>query len=125
MRKRAVRRFIQRCTTWEGRWSMEQSPLHPTGESSSWSLRFIREQIRSHRISFPSQIPVFPRLHRADIQWRIVVLYFVRGWSSARIGERYGITRERVRQILRQWVSRALLHGYMDKIPAEKDFRGL
>ena len=99
--------------------------INQTGEPSSWTLRFLRDQIRLHRISFPSQIPVFPRLHRADIQWRIVVLYFVRGWSSARIGERYGITRERVRQILRQWVARALLQGYMDEIPTEKEFPGL
>ena len=99
--------------------------INQTGEPSSWTLRFIRDQIRGHRISFPSQIPVFPRLHRADIQWRIVLLYFVRGWSSARIGERYGITRERVRQILRQWVSRALLQGYMDEVLTEKEFSGL
>ena len=111
---------------------MENSPtsangttLNQSGEPSSWNLRFIRDQVRRRRISFPSQIPVFPRLHRPDIQWRIVVLYFVRGWSSARIGERYGITRERVRQILRQWVSRALLQGYMDEVPTEKEFRGL
>jgi hypothetical protein len=82
----------------------------------AWTLRFIRDAIRSHAISFPSQVPIFKHLHRADIQWRIVVLYFVRGWPSRRIAARYGITRERVVQILRQWTARAISRGYLDRI---------
>jgi sigma-70-like protein len=86
-----------------------------------WSLRFIRQSIRNQRISFPSQVPVFQHLHRPDIQWRIVSLYFVQGWSSGKIAGRYGISRERVAQLLRQWTSRAILRGYVDRIPGEKE----
>ncbi len=89
------------------------------------NLTLIRDQVRSRRISFPAQVPVFARLHRPDVQWRIVVLYFVRGWSSTRIALRYGITRERVRQILRQWTARARTNGYMDFVPSEKEFANL
>jgi hypothetical protein len=90
-------------------------------DKNSWSLRFIRQAIRDHVISFPSQVPVFRHLHRPDIQWRIVLLYFVHGWSSVKIASRYGITRERVVQLLRQWAARAILRGYLDRIPKEPE----
>lgn len=86
------------------------------------SLSEMRKMIRARRVSFPSQVPVFTRLHRPDLQWRIVLLYFVRGWPSGRIAVRYGITRERVRQILRHWISRARANGYMDLVPSENEF---
>src|ERR1700685_1472747 len=90
-------------------------------ERTTWSVRFIREAIRDHRFSFPSQVPVFTHLHRADIQWRIVLLYFIRGWPCGRIAARYGMTRERVGQLLRQWTSRALVSGYVARIPSEEE----
>jgi Sigma-70, region 4 len=99
--------------------------IERTSESPSWSLSFIRGEIRNRRMSFPAQTPVFTRLHRPDIQWRIVVLYFVRGWSSGSIAMRYGVTRERVRQILRHWFARAREHGYIDVTPAEGEFAWL
>ncbi len=80
-------------------------------------IRVLRAAIRGQRFSFPSQVPVFAHLHRIDIQWRIVVLYFVQCWSSGKIAERYGITRKRVVQILRQWTSRAIARGYVGRIP--------
>lgn len=88
--------------------------------SGSWNLRFIRKAIRSHRVSFPSQIPVFKCLHRPDIHWRIVLLYFVHGWSTTRIATRYGLTRARIMQLLRQWTSRAIVCGYVAHIPPER-----
>lgn len=90
-------------------------------ERTVWSLRFIREAIRSHRISFPSQVPVFTHLHRTDIQWRIVLLYFIQGWPCQRIAARYGMTRERVMQLLRQWTSRAMTRGFIDCAPTERE----
>jgi hypothetical protein len=66
-------------------------------------------------------VPVFKHQQRADIQWRIVLLYFVQGWPTARIARRYGMTQERVVQILRQWTSRAILRGYLESIPAEQE----
>jgi hypothetical protein len=93
-------------------------------ESGKWSLRLIRTSIRSQRLSFPSQVPVFQHLHRPDIQWRIVLLYFVRGWSSVRIAARYGMTRERVMQLLRQWIAKAIRRGYVERIPTEQECLG-
>jgi DNA-binding transcriptional regulator LsrR (DeoR family) len=72
-------------------------------------------------MSFPAQVPMLKNLQRPDIQWRIALLYFVRGWSSNTIAARYGITRERVAQLLRQWTSQAIKRGYVDRIPTEKE----
>jgi hypothetical protein len=80
-------------------------------------IRAVRSAIWGQRFSFPSQVPVFEHLQRADIQWRVAALYFVRRWSSNRIAGRYGITRKRVIQILRQWTSLAMASGYVDRIP--------
>jgi hypothetical protein len=82
------------------------------------NIRVIRSAIWNQRLSFPSQVPVFTHLHRTDIQWRIVLLYFVQGWSSGKIAERYGITRKRVGQLLRQWTARAISRGYVERIPS-------
>ena len=81
-------------------------------------IRVIRAAIWNQAVSFPSQVPVFMNLHRADIQWRIAVLYFVQRWSSGRIAKRYGVTTKRVAQILRQWTSHAIACGYLGLIPS-------
>ena len=86
---------------------------------SGWSVREVRAGIRAHKMSFPAQIPVFRGLQRVDIQWRMVLLYFVRGWKPAAIGKRYGMNRKRVLQLLRQWTERAIFLGYVMKIPPE------
>jgi hypothetical protein len=86
------------------------------------NIRLVRAAFRNQLISFPSQVPIFRHLQRPDIQWRIVLLYFVHGWPSGRIATRYGITRARVTQLLRQWTSRAILRGYLDRIPAEGEY---
>jgi len=77
----------------------------------------LRSAIRSNRISFPSQVPVFPKHDRADLQRRIVQLYFLFGWSCERIGGRYLLRRQRVQQILRAWKRRAVQMGYLQLIP--------
>lgn len=81
------------------------------------SLRRLREAIQNHEVSFPSQVPTFACQSRADIQWRLVELYFVRNWSCLQIGERYGITLERVRQLISNWKQRAIVLGYLQEIP--------
>jgi hypothetical protein len=87
---------------------------------SRWSIRVVRTAIRKHRLSFPSQVPVFREVNRPELQWRIVLLYFVRGWSQFRIGQRYGMTTRRVGQLARQWIGHAIKLGYVDHIsPAE------
>jgi hypothetical protein len=85
------------------------------------NIRLIRTAVWNQRLSFPSQVPVFGHLRRPDIQWRIVVLYFVQRWSSGKIAERYGCTRKRIVQIIRQWTSRAIARGYLDRIPSASE----
>ena len=81
------------------------------------SLRSLRKAIRNNEISFPSQVPIFLCQSRADIQWRLVILYFVCNWSCCRLGQRYAITSVRVRQIISSWVQRASFLGYLQEIP--------
>ena len=81
------------------------------------SLRHLRGEIQSSKISFPSQVPVFACQSRVDIQWRLVELYFVHNWSCPDLGQRYGVTMERVRQLISQWVKRATVLGYLQEIP--------
>jgi hypothetical protein len=85
------------------------------------TLRVIRKAVQGHKIAFPSQVPVFIHLPRPDIQWRVVLLYFVHAWPVRRIALRYRVTRERIIQILRQWSSRALSLGYLGRIPTERE----
>ena len=82
------------------------------------SLRRLRTAIQNNQISFPSQVPVFACQSRADIQWRLVELYFVHNWSCVELGERYHVAMERIRQLLSQWVHRAAVLGYLQEIPA-------
>jgi hypothetical protein len=88
------------------------------------SLRRLRAAIHNHQVSFPSQVPVFACQSRADIQWRMVELYFIRNWSCADVGERYGVTLERARQLISLWVRRAALLGYLQEIPAAEAREG-
>lgn len=82
------------------------------------SLRRLRAAVQNHEVSFPAQVPIFECQSRSDIQWRLVELYFVRNWSCPQLGERYSITMERVRQLISQWVQRAVVLGYLQEIPA-------
>jgi len=82
------------------------------------SLLQLRAAIQDGKVSFPAQVPTFACQSRADVQWRLVELYFVRNWSCSRVGERYGVTLERARQLIKSWVSRAMALGYLQEIPA-------
>lgn len=73
---------------------------------------------------FPSQVPVFACQSRADIQWRLVELYFVHNWSCVELGERYNVAMERIRQLLSQWVHRAAVLGDLQEIPAATTLAG-
>ena len=78
----------------------------------------LREAVRTNRVSFPSQAPAWEKQSRGDIQWRLAVLYFVRGWSLFDIAHRYGLSRERAGQIVRAWRILSVRHGYIQEIPA-------
>ncbi len=82
----------------------------------------LREAIRKNRVTFPAQVPTFPKHDRSDIQRQLVQLYFVMGWSGPKIGVRYGLRRLRVQQILNAWKRRAVELGYIQCVPAAEVF---
>jgi hypothetical protein len=77
----------------------------------------IRTAIWSNQMSFPSQVPVFEKQSRPDIQWRVVQLYFVRRWSFRHLAARYGVSPQRIMQIISNWRVRAMALGYIQEIP--------
>jgi hypothetical protein len=81
------------------------------------SLDALRKAVRENRVSFPAQVPVFEKHDRADLQRKLVQLYFAFGWSCSAIGKRYGLLRQRVQQILNAWKRRAVQLGYIQDIP--------
>jgi hypothetical protein len=87
----------------------------------SLTLNELRRRVRQNRVSFPSQVPAFPKHDRPDVQVKAVQLYFLFGWSCNRIAQRYGLLRQRVQQILSTWKRRAIEMGYIQEIPPAKD----
>lgn len=85
----------------------------------------LRAAIRTNRVSFPVPVPVFARQYRADVQWRLVELYLIHGWSPVRLAERYKISCTRVRQSVRSWVRRAKTLGYLQPVPLETEDPGI
>lgn len=78
--------------------------------------RVVRHGIRKNLVTFPSEVPVFKKTTRPDLQAKFAVLYFIRGWSASQIGERYGLGRQRATQILTKWRLRAVRQGYIQLI---------
>jgi hypothetical protein len=86
-----------------------QTPVHPGSET-------LRRAVRGNIVSFPSQIPTLLKQPSADMQWRAVLLFFVRGWSASRIAARFNVPRHRIWKILNGWSVRALALGYVQVI---------
>ena len=82
-----------------------------------WGLRRLRVAIQKNEVSFPSQVPKFECQSRADLQWRLAELYFIRNWTCPDLGRRCGVTMERARQLIFNWVQRAVVLGYLQEIP--------
>jgi hypothetical protein len=89
-----------------------KTPIHP-------GSGILRRAIRMNIVSFPSQIPSFPKGSQADMQWRMVLLFFVRGWSVAKIAERFQAPRHRVWKLLNEWSVRAMAQGHVQVIDPE------
>ena len=89
-----------------------QTPLH-SGSA------VLRRALRRNIISFPSQIPAFLKQPPADMQWRMVQLYFVRGWSSVKIAARFNVPTHWIRKSLNEWSVRALALGFVQVIDPE------
>src|SRR6266566_4235565 len=84
--------------------------------------RALQVAVRRNLVCFPSQAPIFGKRPRRDVQWRLAVLYFIRGWSTREIARRYDLTRERCGQIISDWRIRAVNMGYIqDVTPSEVD----
>jgi hypothetical protein len=102
------------------------NPLHAHAEAISLceairtldeaGNRVVRAGIRNNLVTFPSEVPVFKKSTRPDLQAKMALLYFVRGWSMAQIGERYNLGRQRVAQIVTRWRIRAVVHGYVQVV---------
>jgi hypothetical protein len=84
-------------------------------------LAHLRVAIRKSRVTFPAQAPIFRSQYRADVQWRLAVLYFVHGWSCQKLSGRYGVSSGRVRQAIRHWADRAAQLGYLQRIAPNDD----
>ena len=80
----------------------------------------LRRAVRQNIVSFPSQIQAFLRRPAADMQCRVVLLFFVRGWTSIQIASRFGVPKHVIRGILNEWSVRALALGYIQVIDPEE-----
>ena len=89
-----------------------QPPVHP-------GAGILRRAIRANIVSFPSQIAGLPTGSRAEAQWRMVLLFFVRGWSVPSIAARFQVPRHRVWTLLNGWCVRAMALGQVQVIDAE------
>jgi hypothetical protein len=89
-----------------------KTPIHP-------GSGILRRAIRGNMVSFPSQIPSCPKGSQADMQWRMVLLFFVRGWSVAQIAERFQVPNHRVWTLLNGWSVRAMAQGHVQVIDPE------
>jgi hypothetical protein len=74
----------------------------------------LRAAIQCNLVSFPAQIPAF--MKGGDNQQRIVQLYFVRGWQTRAICDRYRLRIWAVRTLLTKWKIRAVAAGYIQDI---------
>jgi hypothetical protein len=79
----------------------------------------LRRAIQANLVSFPSQIPVFSRQARPEMQWKAVSLYFVLGWSLCDIAARFGVGSHRISKVVDEWATRAIALGYIQIIDPE------
>jgi hypothetical protein len=104
---------------------LEVIPIRPesavprTVELALLGNRALQMLVRRNFVCFPAQAPVFGQRSRRDLQWRLAVLYFVRGWSTRSIADRYGLTRERCGQIISDWRIRAITLGFIQDVTPE------
>jgi hypothetical protein len=89
-----------------------KTPVHPGSAA-------LRRALRANIVCFPTRIPILLKAPPADMQWRMVLLFFVRGWSSARIAARFQVPKHRILRSLNEWSVRALALGYVQIIDPE------
>jgi hypothetical protein len=111
----AVRMECSQAAAGGQAWSPRAATLPPADLEN----RVLRQAVQENLVSFPAQIPVFEKQSRSDLQAKLVVLYFVRGWTMDGIAQRYGLARQRMGQILTAWRIRAVKEGYIQAIEPE------
>jgi hypothetical protein len=89
-----------------------QAPLYP-------GSAILRRALRGNLVSFPSQIPILLKRPSADMQRRMVLLFFVLGWRSAKIAARFNVPKHHVWESLNEWSVRAMAVGYVRVIDPE------
>ena len=89
-----------------------KTPVHP-------GCAVLRRAVRGNMVSFPSQIVAFLRNPPADMQCRVVLLFFVHGWSSVDIAARFCVPKHVIWGVLNDWSIRALALGYIQVIDPE------
>jgi hypothetical protein len=89
-----------------------KTPIHP-------GSGILRRAIRMNIVSFPAQILSFPTGSQGDMQWRMVLLFFVRGWSVTKIAGRFHVPRHRVWTLLNGWSIRAMALGHVQVVDPE------
>jgi len=89
------------------------TPIHP-------GIALLRQAVRRNIVSFPSQTPAFLKQPPADVQWRMALLFFVRGWRAEDIGARYHFPKHEVCRFLNAWSVRALAQGHIQVIDEEE-----
>ena len=95
-------------------------------EAASWKAPIypgsavLRRAVSRNIVSFPSQIQAFLRRPAADMQCRVVLLFFVRGWTSIQIAARFGVPKHVIRGTLNEWSVRALALGHIQVIDPEE-----
>ena len=86
-----------------------KTPVHP-------GCAVLRRALRLNIVSFPSRIPALLKDPGGEVAWRVVTLFFVRGWRSADIAARFNVPKHRIWQILNGWSVRAWALGYVGVI---------
>ena len=90
-----------------------KTPVHP-------GCAVLRRAVRENIVSFPSQIAPFLRNPPADMQCRVVLLFFVHNWSSVDIAARFEVPKHVIWGVLNDWSVRALALGYIQVIDPEE-----
>lgn len=109
--------FNARSTRRPAFWRRSAIAKIPDTKLFAMRLDELRIAIRNNQVSFPSQVPVFSKHTRPDLQRKLAQLYFVLGWSGPRIRERYNLNKQRFHQVLTTWTRRAIEMGYIQTIP--------
>src|SRR5580704_3850440 len=103
----------------------DYSCVHLNLNLNQLRLDQLQEAIRANQVSFPSQVPAFIKHAEGNLQCRVVLLYFVLGWSCDRIAKRYGFTRQHIWQMGSDWRRHAVALGYLQVIPPLEVLRPL